>query len=139
MGIGIYAVGCLPGLAHYAGAVDVFRTVARTTLGAYLPLTQADRLVPLIAGAAATELDKQRIDEHLAELVAAHAEELRRTDEAERIRWLTDTLRTRGVRPRSMEYRAEDEAPAPLRFRAIEPDDVASALDRLRLGGRAAL
>jgi hypothetical protein len=129
----------LPGLGHYVGAVDVFRTVARTTLGAYLPLTQADRLVPLIAGAAATELDKQRIDEHLAELVDAHADELRRTDEAERIRWLTDALRTKGVRPRSMEYRAEDEAPAPLRYRPIEPDDVASALDRLRLGGRAAL
>ncbi|HWN70031.1 MAG TPA: vWA domain-containing protein, partial [Haliangium sp.] len=138
MGIGIYAVGCLPGLGQYAGAVDVFRTVAQTTGGAYLPLTQADRLVPLIAGAAATELDKQRIDEHLAEIVAAHAEDLRRTDEAERIRWLTETMRAQGVRPRGMDYRAEDAAPAPLRFRAIEPEDVASALDRLRLGGRAA-
>jgi hypothetical protein len=71
-------------------------------------------------------------------LVSAHAEELGRTDEAERIRWLTEALRARGVRPRGMDYHAEDAAPAPLRFRAIEPDDVAGALDRLRLGGRIA-
>ncbi|MBI4704695.1 MAG: VWA domain-containing protein [Deltaproteobacteria bacterium] len=139
MGVAIYAVGCRPAILGYAGAEDVFRTVARTTRGTYLPLTRAELLVPLIAGAAATELDKQRIDEKLADVLAAHAEALGRTDEPERIRWLADVLRADGVRPRTMDYDPDCPAPAPLRFRYISAADVEASLDRLRLTGRTSL
>ncbi|WP_428265368.1 VIT domain-containing protein [Haliangium sp.] len=138
MGIAVYAVGCLPGIAQFVGAEDVFRTVARTTRGSYLPLTHAELLVPLIAGAAATELDKQRIDAHLDEVLRTHAELLARTDEAERVRWLTEALRQRRVRPRGMDYDPDQPAPAPLRFRELEPADVEAGLARLRRDRRAA-
>jgi hypothetical protein len=137
MGISVYAVGCLPTLSRFIGAEEVFRTVARTTRATYLPLTQVSLLVPLMAGAAATELDKQRIDERLADAVTAHTDILAGTDEPERIRFLTDLLRAEGVRPRTMEYIAESAEPSPLRFRDIEAGDIEASLDRLRLAGRA--
>ncbi len=141
MGIAVYAVGCLPNLSHYAGGVEVYRTIARATDGTYLPLNAADVLVPLIAGAAATQLDKQRIDARVAAIVAEHLDALRATDEAERVRWLSEELRERGVRARAMRF---DEAsglgaPAPVVFRDVGPAEVAAALDRLRLGRRVLL
>ena len=139
MGIAVYAVGCLPGLCSFAGAEDVFRTVASTTRGTYLPLTRAGMLVPLIAGAAATELDKQRIDAHLADVVAANVAALGGTDEAERVRWLTEALVHAGIRPRSMDYDPDVPAATPLRFRDLVATDVQASLDRLRLTGRAEL
>jgi len=137
MGIAIYAVGCLPGLRGYVGAEKVFRTVAQTTRGTYLPLSSAELLVPLICGAALTELDKQRVDAHLSDLVDGHRDVLSRTDEAERVRWLTRAMVTRGVRPRSMAYEPGSRKPAPLAFREITAADVQGSLDRLRLAGRA--
>jgi Mg-chelatase subunit ChlD len=136
MGIAIYAVSCRPGILQFKGAEEVFKIVARTTRGAWLPLTKAHLLVPLIAGAAATELDKQRIDEQLSAVVEEYSGDLSRTDEAERVRWLTGVLRERGVKPRSMNYDPESEEPAPLKFRDIDSADVEAALDRLRLAGR---
>ena len=46
-------------------------TVARTGRGLYVPLSQAQLLVPLITGVAESELDKQRIEERVAEAIAA--------------------------------------------------------------------
>lgn len=137
MGISVYAVGCLPTLRHYVGAEEVFRTVARVTRANYLPLGQASLLIPIMLGAAATELDKQRIDERLADVVTAHADILADTDEPERVRFLTDLMRAEGVRPRSMDYDPESPAPAPLRFREIQAGDIEASLDRLRIAGRA--
>jgi hypothetical protein len=137
MGIAIYGVGCLPGIRHYVGAEAVFRKVAETTRGTYLPLTDAELLVPLICGAALTELDKQRIDAHLDDLVEGHRPVLAETDEAERIRWLTRAMARRGVRPRAMAYEPGSRKPAPLAFREITAADVSGSLARLRLGGRA--
>src|SRR5262249_39826092 len=93
MGIAVYAIGCYPTLGTYAGAEAVYRQVASTSRGLFLPLHDADLLVTVIAGAAVSELDRQRIDEHVADLVASQADALGRTDEAERVRWLTDGLR----------------------------------------------
>jgi Mg-chelatase subunit ChlD len=137
MGVAVYAIGCLPALRSYVGAEAVFRTVARATRGMFLPLREAGLLVPLIAGAAASELDKQRLDEHVAEVLRENAEALAATDEAERARWITAALRARGVRVRAMDLTREL-APAPLRFRDVELADVEGALDRLRLAGRVA-
>ncbi|MCC7540794.1 MAG: VWA domain-containing protein, partial [Deltaproteobacteria bacterium] len=139
MGIAVYAVGCLPNLRHYAGGEDVYRTIASTSRGIYLPLAESALLVPLIAGAAVTELDRQRIDEHVADVVAAHREALGRTDEAERVRWITDVLHTERVRPREMDYQPNRGTAAPLRFRDLRAADVAGSLDRLRAAGRIAL
>lgn len=138
MGIAVYAIGCLPVLRKYERAEAVFRTVARSTRGMFLPLREAALLVPLIAGAASSELDKQRLDEHVAALWMENAPALRQSDEAERLRWIAEALRARGVRAREMLTSSEIEAPVPLRFRDVSPEDVEGSLERLRLAGRLA-
>jgi hypothetical protein len=135
MGIAIYAVGCRPQIQAYVGAEEVFRTVARTTRGMYLPVTDAQWLVPLIAGAAASELDKQRIDAHVGALVDRFRSELAATDEPERLRWLHEQLRDDHVRPRSVRLDEAVLAPSPLKFRDLTIEDVEGSLDRLRLSG----
>lgn len=139
MGITIYSVGCLPGLRGFTGAEDVFKTVARTTRGLYLPLTQVPVLVPLIVGAAESELDRQRLEEQLAEVVSQHEQELTQADEQERVRFLTDVLRQERVRPRAMVYEEGQSTPPPLKFRELNPEDVEAGLDALRRAGRTAL
>lgn len=138
MGISIYAIGCLPVLRKYTRAEAVFRMVARVSRGMFLPLREADLLVPLIAGAAAGELDKQRLDEHVAALWMENAPALRQSDEPERARWIAEALQSRGVRVREMGVAGEIAAPLPLRFRDVSPEDVEGSLDRLRLAGRLA-
>jgi Mg-chelatase subunit ChlD len=139
MGITVYAVGCLPALRQYVGAEDVFKTVARTTRGLYLPLTQAQVLVPLIVGAAESELDRQRIEEQLAEAVTRHEQALSQADEPERVRFLTDVLRQEQVRPRAIVYREGQSDAPPLKFRELGPEDVEAGLDALRRAGRTSL
>ncbi|PTL85344.1 VIT domain-containing protein [Vitiosangium sp. GDMCC 1.1324] len=136
MGITIYSVGCLPGLRGFAGAEDVFKTVARTTRGLYLPLTQAPVLVPLIVGAAESELDRQRLEEQLAEVVTQHEQVLAQADEQERVRYLTEMLQQQMVRPRTMVYEEGQSTPPPLKFRDLVPEDVEAGLDALRRAGR---
>jgi Mg-chelatase subunit ChlD len=139
MGITIYSVGCLPGLRGFAGAEDVFKTVARTTRGLYLPLTQAPVLVPLIVGAAESELDRQRLEEQIAEVVAQHEQALAQADDQERVRFVTDVLKQEHVRPRAMVYEEGQSGPPPLKFREILPEDVEAGLDGLRRAGRTSL
>jgi len=132
MGVTIYAIGCLPGLRAFQGAEAVFQKVAETSRGMYLPLRQASLLVPFIVGAASAELDRQRLDEHLADLITEAAPALAQTTESERIRWLGEALRTRGVRVRGMDFDPDVLRPAPMRFRPVTSDDVRGGLDRLR-------
>lgn len=139
MGVVIHAVGCLPTIRTYRGAEDVFKTVARTTRGLYLPLAQVPALIPIIAGVAETELDRQRIEEHIAEVLARHERELAQADEQERVRFVTDVLRQQQVRPRSLAYDPDRPGPSPLRFRQITAQDVEAGLDQLRRLGRTAL
>jgi Ca-activated chloride channel family protein len=139
MGIAIHAVGCMPALARYVGAVEVFRTVARTTRGLYLPLSRAPLLIPLITGVAETELDKQRIEELIAEALARYEAELAPAEDQERVRFLTDVLQQEGVQPRGIAYDPEKPGPGPLRFRPITAADVEEGIDRLRRVGRTAL
>ncbi len=139
MGIVVHAVGCLPTLARYVGAVEVFRTVARTTRGLYLPLSEAPLLIPLITGVAESELDKQRIEERIAEALARHEAALALADEQERIRFVRDVLHQEGVRPRGITLDAAKPGPAPQRFRDVTEADVEEGLDRLRRLGRTAL
>jgi Ca-activated chloride channel family protein len=136
MGVAVHAVGCVPGIQGFVGAEDVFRLVASTARGLYLPLSDAELLVPIIVGAAYTELDKQRLDERLTDLMAENKEVLAQTDEAERIRWLTEQLGQRGVQPRALDYDPARRQPSPMRFRALQPADVAASLDRLRQSER---
>jgi hypothetical protein len=139
MGIVIHAVGCLPTLAHYVGAVEVFRTVARTTRGLYLPLSEAPLLIPLITGVAETELDKQRIEERIAEALARYEAMLAPSDDQERVRFVTEVLQQEGVRARAMAVDPARPGPAPLRFRDLTEADVEEGLERLRRLGRTAL
>ncbi|MGC4120370.1 MAG: VWA domain-containing protein [Myxococcales bacterium] len=138
MGISIYAVGCLPGLRGFRGAEDVFKTVAQTTRGLYLPLSQAPLLVPLIVGAAESELDKQRVEEMVAKVLDEHRGLLEPADDQERVRYVTEVLHEQGVRARRMAWK-DDGAPPPLKFRDLELDDVAESLDWLRREGRCSL
>lgn len=135
MGISIYAVGCLPGLRGFKGAEDVFKTVAQTTRGLYLPLSQAQLLVALIVGAAESELDKQRVEEMVAKVIEENRSALERADEQERVRYLTEVLQQQGVQARRMDWK-DDGAPPPLKFRELGMDDVAESLDWLRREGR---
>jgi hypothetical protein len=139
MGIVVHAVGCLPTLHRYVGAEEVFKTVARTTRGLYLPLSEAPLLIPLITGVAEVELDKQRIEEHIAEVLAQYEADLRAADDQERARFVTDVLRDQGIRARRMIYDAQQRAPQPLRFREITVVDVEEGLDQLRRLGRTGL
>jgi Mg-chelatase subunit ChlD len=139
MGIAIHAVGCLPTLRSYVGAEQVFKTVAKTSRGLYLPLYDVPLLIPIIVGVAETELDKQRIEEHVAEVLARHDADLRRADEQERVRFVTDVLQDQGVRPRRLSYDTAQGGPPPLRFVEISAADVAEGLDHLRRLGRTTL
>jgi Ca-activated chloride channel family protein len=139
MGVVIHAVGCLPTLRSYKGAEEVFKTVASTTRGLYLPLSQAPVLIPIITGVAETELDRQRIEEHIAEVLARHEAQLAHAAEEERVRFVTDVLRDQRVRPRSLVYDPNRPGPSPLRFRDLTADDVQAGLDQLRRLGRTAL
>lgn len=132
MGIVIHAVGCLPTLREYRGAEDVFKTVAATSRGLYLPLNEASRLIPIITGVAESELDKQRIEAHISEVLNAFEKELEPADHNERVRFVTDTLRARNVRPRSLVYNAEASGPLPQKFRDITSADVEEGVERLR-------
>lgn len=132
MGIVIHAVGCLPTLREYRGAEDVFKTVASTSRGLYLPLNQASKLIPIITGVAETELDKQRIEAHIADVLKAFEQELEAADHEERVRFVTDTLHARNVRPRSLVYDTHVSGGFPQRFRDITSTDVEEGLDRLR-------
>lgn len=132
MGIVIHAVGCLPTLREYRGAEDVFKTVASTSRGLYLPLTDANRLIPIITGVAESELDKQRIEAHISDVLKSFEKELEPADHEERVRFVTDTLHARNVRPRSMIYAEDARGPFPQRFRDITSRDVEEGLERLR-------
>jgi len=132
MGIVIHAVGCLPALREYRGAEDVFKTVASTARGHYLPLTQASMLIPIITGVAESELDKQRIEEHIAEALKTHERDLEAADQEERVRFVTDVLRQNKVRPRGFVYDSNATGPSPQRFRDITAADVEEGIDRLR-------
>lgn len=113
---------------------QVMDTVAKTTRGLALGLSDASALVPLIVAVAENELDKQLIEARVLELVAAHEGALANADEGERVRWVTDVLREQNVRPRRM---VEDRSA--LRFRALEAGDVEEAFDGLRRAGRIAV
>jgi Mg-chelatase subunit ChlD len=132
MGIVIHAIGCLPTLREYQGAEDVFKTVASTSRGLYLPLYEASRLIPIITGVAETELDKQRIEAHIADVLKTFEKELEPADHEERVRFVTDTLHARNVRPRSLVYNENTNGPFPQRFREITAKDVEEGLERLR-------
>jgi hypothetical protein len=127
MGIAITSIDGAQGSV----ATEVFRIVAHTTRGLYLPLRDASLLVPLIAGAVATALDKQRIEARVRELMRTFAGELAQTDEQERVRWLLDALREDGVRPRVTPPPAGQGGPSPLSFRPLAAADVEGALERL--------
>lgn len=132
MGIAVYAIGCYPTLGQYVGAQAVYEQVARTSRGLFLPLGDAEMLVPIITGAALSELDRQRIDEHVADLAALYPVVFGQTDEDERVRWLTEMLRHGGVRARAVQIARRRQRDAPLRFRDVTPEDVEGALFRLR-------
>ena len=139
MGVAVYAIGCLPTLRSYDGAEAVYRKVARATRGMFIPLREAALLVPLIAGAAESALDGQRIDAYLEALLASSGHALRGIDHDERVRWITERFRAEGLRARVIEGDAERLGALPLRFRAVTPMDVRASLARLRSAGRLAL
>jgi pSer/pThr/pTyr-binding forkhead associated (FHA) protein/Mg-chelatase subunit ChlD len=135
MGVTVYAIGCLPGIRSFTGAEAVFQQVARTTHGVYLPLREASLLVPMIVGAASAELDRQRVDEHVSDLVTEAGVSFVDTTDVERVSWLSRALTAKGVRLRDMQLDEGSNA-APLRFRAVVPADVEASLQRLRYQGR---
>ena len=96
-------------------------------------------LIPLITGVAEAELDKQRIEELIAEVLARHEAELQKAEQQERVRFVTDVLRDQNVRPRRLVYRPDQSAPPPLRFAEITAADVEEGFDQLRRLGRTAL
>lgn len=136
MGIAVYAIGCYPTLRQYEGAEAVYKQVARTSRGLFLPLSDAELLIAVILGAAESELDRQRIDVYVADLLASFPDAFAQTDEAERVRWLTDGLRERGIRPRAVHVKERRQRGAPLKFRELMPEDIEGSLFRLRARGR---
>lgn len=139
MGVAVYAIGCLPTLRSYVGAEAMYREVARATRGMFIPLREAQLLVPLIAGAAESALDGQRIDAYLEALLAAQGAVLRGVDHDEQVRWITERFRAEGLRARVIEGDAERVGVLPLRFRDVTPVDVRASMARLRSAGRLAL
>jgi Ca-activated chloride channel family protein len=137
MGVVVHAVGCIPGLHSFPGAEEVFQTVAKATRGLYVPLSEAPLLIPLITGVAESELDKQRIQERIAEALARHEQVLAPADDQERVRYLTEVLRAENLRPRGLAAGAA--GPAPLLFRELAEADVEEGIDRLRRLGRTVL
>jgi hypothetical protein len=137
MGISVYAIGCLPVLRKYVRAEAVYRTVARATRGMFLPLREAALLVPLIAGAAANELDKQRSTSTWRPSGWRTRRPSGRATSPSAPGGSPRPWRRGGAGPR--DGRAEElEGPAPLRFREVLPEDVEGSLERLRLAGRLA-
>jgi len=139
MGVVVHSVGCLPALLAYAGAEGVFKTVAQTSRGLFLPLSDAPLLIPLIVGVAEAELDKQRIQERIAEALARYHDALLPAEDQERVRYLVEVLHQEGVRPRGLAFTPGAKEPPPLRFRDIAAADVEEGLERLRRLGRTEL
>ena len=128
MGIVIHAA-CAGGDAATKGVME---TVAKTTRGLFVPLERAEVLVPLIVAVAENELDKQLIEARVAEIIKAHEAELERADEQERVRYVTDVLRSQDIRPRRIGETPKTAGPVPLCFRAIQPMDIEEAFAGLR-------
>ena len=103
---------------------------AFATNGMYLALHEAQLLVPLIAGAAESTLDDQRIDAHVLDLVDAYPRELAETDERERARWLLQGLHRKQIERRSL---GDDGRRS---FRGVVLADVDASLSRLRAQAR---
>lgn len=131
MGIVIHAA-CA---GHCATTKEVMQTVAKTTRGLAVSLAEAALLVPLIVAVAENELDKQLVEARVLELVNAHEGALAAADEQERVRWVTDVLRSQNVRPRRLDGSTGAPAAPALRFRALEAGDVEEAFDGLRRMG----
>jgi hypothetical protein len=136
MGVALYAIGCLPTLRSFVGAEAMYRQAARATRGMFLPLREAALLVPLIAGAAETALDGQRLDVSLEALLAQEGALLVGVDEDERVRWVTARFRAEGLKARAMEPGAETAADHPMRFRDVTPVDIRASFARLAAAGR---
>jgi len=136
MGVALYAIGCLPTLRSFVGAEAMYRQAARATRGTFLPLREAALLVPLIAGAAETALDGQRLDVYLEALLAQEGALLVGVDEDERVRWVTARFRAEGLKARAMEPGAETAADHPMRFRDVTPVDIRASFARLAAAGR---
>ncbi len=135
MGIAVYAIGCLPNLRSYNGGEAVYRAIARATGGMYLLLRDAPILVPMICGAAESELDRQRIEEHVREAITGNEDALRASDEHGRLNWIVSVLKNRGVKVREMKKTDGVAQPPPMTFREPKQRDVEIAVERLRARG----
>lgn len=121
MGIVIHAVGA--GHLGVEGTEEVFRTVAATTRGHFVSLDRAPLLIPLITGVAAQDLDRQRVEGRVAELLAEHRVALSRLGHPDdRCEFLLAHLRRREVRARVLG------ADFGLRWADLTADDVRWAL-----------
>ncbi|MBI3929399.1 MAG: VWA domain-containing protein [Armatimonadetes bacterium] len=125
MGIAIHAVGCEPGLNSYANAVAVYRQVAETARGTFIPLRQASLLLPIVAGTAALDLDRQRIAAHVAALVDELGPRLQSLEPAAWSVYLASIMRARGVSRYTMRGTTEIAAAD------ITVADVEEALERI--------
>jgi Mg-chelatase subunit ChlD len=123
MGVTIHSVGC-QGIAAFKGAEQVFQTVALGTGGLYMPLAQAWLLIDLVTGLADRELDRQRLEQYVAEIYAAQRAALERADFDEQVRFISETLEAR-----KLEVLDLINGPGkPPTFRPVRPTDVELAL-----------
>lgn len=140
-GILIYSVGCFPEIAGYQKAVDVYKEVAETTKGSFIPLEKAALLVSLITGVAESELEKLKIEEFVAqELQKIQAESpgaVLSDDEIE-VR-VSGALKAKGMtlkRMRTETFAAAapvEEADLELEEQEVKKEDVKEALRQVKL------
>ncbi len=96
MGITVHTVGC-QGIHSYTGAVAVFESVAKTTGGLFVALSEAELLIGLISGLADRELDRERVAQYVRQVFEQHRSALEQADPEEQVRFITETLQARSV------------------------------------------
>jgi len=134
MGIVIHAVGA--GKLALEGTEEVFRQVAALTRGHFVTLDRAPLLLPLITGVAAQDLDRSRIEQRVAELMAEQRVALSRLSHPDdRCEFLLAHLRQRDVRARQLLVpgRPLGAGDFTLQFAPLSRQDVRQAMERVRV------
>ena len=127
MGIAVHTIGC-QGLHSFVQAAAVFRMVAATTGGLYLPLDNAQLLIGVVAGLADRELDRQALRKQVEQVVLSHVEQLQLADLPEQVRFVSETLQSRKLRVLDLPEMQGGQVPIPT-FRQLRPSDVEAMVE----------
>ena len=137
-GILIYSVGCYPEIKNYKKAEKVFKEIAETTKGKFVPLEKAHLLVSLITGVAESELEKLKVEELVAQEMAKVMAASPGMSEAEMEETVYRAVSSKGLKMRKMSMPAAGSAPVEaedleVKDEKVDKKDIKEAMRQARL------